>query len=99
MHKILGLAFRAKKILLGAENVVDAIRKNKVCLVFLAEDSAKNTKKLILDKSKYYNVDVIMKWHSNYLSQSIGKTNVKVIGIVDQGFCQLLNEKGSDLDG
>lgn len=90
MTKILGLARRARKIIIGTELTVKGIRSNRIKLVLLATDASSNTKKQIYDKSNTYKVEVIESLSSDELSLSIGKKNIKVLGIVDEGFSKLL---------
>lgn len=88
----LGLAYRARKIVIGTDMTVESIRKKAVHLVLLAHDASDLTKKKILDKSKFYDVEVNQAWSSSELSDAIGKKGVKVIGITDRGFCRLLSQ-------
>ena len=86
----LGLAYAAKKVVLGADYVVTAMRDKKVHLVLLASDASDNTKKKISDKAKTYNV-LLVDIHSSYeISQALGKNDIKVVGITDKGFSMLL---------
>lgn len=93
MLKSLGIGYRARLLISGEEFVVDGIRKNKVYLVFLANDASENSKKKILDKAKYYNVEVILDYSSEELSNAIGKGNRMVIGITSQKFASSLLKK------
>lgn len=94
MNNILGLATRARKLTIGTGITIDAVRKGKAKLVILANDASPNTKKLVNDKCFTYNVKVIENMPSNELSNAIGKGNIKVVGIIDEGFSKLiLNQK------
>lgn len=92
MNKLrnLGLAFIAGKTIIGTDYVVDGLRKNKVELILLANDSSENTIKKITDKSSYYKTPIITKYTSNEISQALGKKNIKVVGITESGFSKLL---------
>jgi len=98
MLKLLGLINRTGKLLSGTDIVLDGIRKGKVNLVFLASDASENTKKLIRDKTTYYNVRLIEDFSSMELSHSIGKKNRMVLGVADLGFSKKLKEM-RDLNG
>lgn len=94
MDHNLGLAFRARKITVGTEMSIQALRNGQVFLMILATDASDLTKKKVYDKSKTYHVEVIESLSSIEISQAIGKKDIKVIGITDKGFSQLLmNEK------
>ena len=58
MINIIGLASRARKVTTGTDRLL-IVRKGKIKLVFLATNASDNTKKLVSDKCKYYNVQVI----------------------------------------
>ncbi|WP_162140122.1 L7Ae/L30e/S12e/Gadd45 family ribosomal protein [Haploplasma axanthum] len=94
MIKIIGLARRARKITSGTEITINGVRSGKVKLVILANDASLNTKKLVNDKCKTYGVTVVEEFSTIELSDAIGKENIKVIGIVDDGFSKsILNQK------
>jgi len=93
MDKTIGLAYRAKKIVLGTDQTIDHLRKHKICLVVLAHDASLLTKKKINDKAKFYKTNVIQDLSALELSSALGKKDVKVIGIKDEGFCRLLMDK------
>lgn len=93
MYNTIGLAMRARKVTIGTEITINGVRNSKVKLVLLASNASKNTQKLVNDKCKTYNVDVIIV-DGDLMSNAIGKNNVKVLGIIDDGFRQLvLNQK------
>lgn len=93
MLNLIGLALRAKKITIGSELTIKGVRNGKVRLVFLANDAAVNTTKLVTDKCHTFNVEVISDFNGIELSNSVGKNNIKVIGITDQGFSEALSRK------
>lgn len=94
MKKILnniGLAYKAKKIVLGTDNIVEKMKTKKVKLVIMAASSSFNTQKLIQDKAKTYGVDVLLLVvDDNDISQAIGRNNVKILGINDVGFKNMI---------
>lgn len=98
MIKTLGLVRRARKLIVGTELTVKGVRTNRVKLVLLAIDASNNTKKQIYDKCKTYNVDVIDIFSSEEISNSIGKKNIKVIGIIDQGFSKALLNQAKEVN-
>lgn len=90
MINIIGLASRARKVTTGTDMTINSVRKGKIKLVFLATNASDNTKKLVSDKCKYYNVQVIEEFDSIELSKTTGKKNIMVVGITDNGFSKLL---------
>lgn len=94
MINIIGLARRARKTTLGTNITIEGVRKQTVKVVILATDASDNTKKLVTDKCKTYHVEVVSQLPSNELSKAVGKGNIMVIGIIDEGFSKLiLNQK------
>ena len=95
MHKVLqllGLAFRAKKVISGEDFCIEAIRKNEAKYVFLASDAGVNTTKKVTDKANYYKIMVDTNFTSAELSSAIGKTNRMVVAITDSGFAKKIKE-------
>jgi ribosomal protein L7Ae-like RNA K-turn-binding protein len=90
MDKIIGLAYRARKITIGTEMTIDSLRKKKLYAIVLANDASHLTIKKVRDKAKTYETPVLDDLNSLTLSNAIGKTDIKVIGITDKGFSQLL---------
>jgi len=62
----------------------------KLHLILLATDASHTTKKKVYDKAKFYQVEVIEELTSFDISMALGKDDIKVIGITDRGFSQLL---------
>lgn len=91
--KNLGLAYRANKIVLGTDLVINQM--SKLTLILIASNANSNTVRKVLNKAKIYNILVNDLYTINELSDAIGKHNVQVIGITDSGFKNLLKKKGS----
>lgn len=88
---LLGLATRARKIVLGEEFVLKVMSKtNKV--VFLANDAGDNITKKIKDKAETYSCLLIQSYSTEELSRAIGKENRKVILVDDKGFNKTFTE-------
>lgn len=80
----LGLCNRAGYLVKGEEITLTHLRNGDLCYIFLANDSGKNTSKRILDKAKFYNVEVNLDYSSMELAQALGVAR-KVIGVVNKG--------------
>ena len=87
---LLGLAYRAHKTDLG-EQVLKRI--GNVKLLILASDISEKSRERYLKKCHYYWIDSMEDFSSVELSQALGKENVKVIGIIDEGFKKTILEK------
>ena len=92
-HKVLqnlGLCKRANKLVSGEEQVLDSIRNKKAYIVFLANDTAKNTTKSITDKSDFYGVNLNKDYSSEELNKAIGTNNRKVVAVTDKNFARII---------
>ncbi len=87
---LLGLSQRANKVLYG-ENLIDNM--GKVKLLFLGKDASDKTKERFLKKCRYYEIPFLESYESEELSRAIGKRNVKIIGITDEGFASSMLSK------
>lgn len=83
---LLGLAYRAKKIVNGEENVIMNLQKGKCKVVIIASDASSRTLDMFEKKCFFYNVKLVKDFSSDELSKALGKTLVKDLAIIDQGF-------------
>lgn len=90
--RLIGLAYRASKITIGIDETLDKIKEKKVCLVFLDKDLFSNTEKQLNYISKTENINLLRCFTKDELSHAIGKKNISVIGILDEGFKKLIEE-------
>jgi ribosomal protein L7Ae-like RNA K-turn-binding protein len=88
----LGLCNRAGKLISGTDMVCDYMSSGKVFYIFLANDASDNTKKKILNKAFYYNVEVCESYSSYELSLAVGKLNRMVLGVTEKGFLKILKK-------
>ncbi|WP_371831394.1 L7Ae/L30e/S12e/Gadd45 family ribosomal protein [Convivina praedatoris] len=96
IRNLLGLAMKAGKLVLGTGPTLDAIRQQKVQVVFFPNDGGKSQAKKFQDKTQFYHIQLVQDFDRDTLSQAIG-ANRSVFGVSDQGFSkkikQLLIEK------
>ncbi|WP_088033786.1 YlxQ family RNA-binding protein [Evansella clarkii] len=85
---LLGLIYRAGKLVTGEELVVKAVQKQKLSLVIISEDASDNTKKKLSDKCSYYKIPFFIRGDREAIGQAIGKAGRVVIGIEDPGFAK-----------
>lgn len=83
---LLGLALRARKVIVGENLVVTACHKHPGNVVFLASDAGNNITKKIEDKTVSFELTLVRALDSVALSQALGKQHVKVVLITDEGF-------------
>lgn len=85
---LLGLAVRAGKVTLGEESIIKDIQKKRASLVLIANDTAANTRKKLMDKCHYYHVPFYIIDDRQTLSNAIGKTGRVAIAITENGFAK-----------
>lgn len=85
---LIGLAARARKIAFGADSVELELKKKKVYLIIVAEDSSERTKSKFQKLSEEYNVPIIITETIDTLSKAIGKSNKAIVGIEDINFAK-----------
>lgn len=94
---LLGMATRARMLISGEEQVVQAIQQNRVYVVICTEDCSQNTQKKIKNKCLHYGIPFIQQFDTMTLSQAIGKKR-SICGISNQGFAKsLLRIEGKTL--
>ncbi|GAA0461578.1 YlxQ family RNA-binding protein [Alkalibacillus silvisoli] len=90
---LLGLAFRARKLTLGEEAIVESVRTNEAKLVLLSKDASNNTVKKLTDKCKSFNVSYyIVDDDRQTLSKAIGKQGRVAVAVNDEGFANKLKQ-------
>ena len=87
---LLGLAYKASKIVIGFDDVLLKIKKIK--LIFISNELSINSVNKLKKESEKYNILIMDKFSKEELSHSIGKKNISVIGIIDEGFKKLMIE-------
>lgn len=92
---------KAGKVSFGADSVEETIRKRKVKLVILSEESSDRTKEKFKEICKDNEIPVIVYGTIENLSKAIGKNNKAIIGIKDVNLSKSILEKynGGDVIG
>jgi ribosomal protein L7Ae-like RNA K-turn-binding protein len=96
IYQMLGMAARARMLIMGEDLVVREIRSGNARLVIVSEDASKNTMKKLTDKSTFYNVEKHVFGTREELGHAVGKESRVVLALTDNGFAKkvsgLLNE-------
>jgi len=87
LSNLIGLSYRANKLLVGTDNILKNLSKSMLIIVTktLSDDSFKKIK----DKSNE-NAPIIVLDDPLILDKSLGLKNVKAISIIDEGFKELI---------
>lgn len=83
---LLGIARRAGKLVMGTDSLLNTLPSKKIKLIMMANDVSESTYDKIDKKAYYYKVPVINKFSTEELSQALGVSSIKIIGIIDEGF-------------
>ena len=84
---VIGLAARARGIVIGTNQVLEAIRGRKAKLVLVASDASDNTKKTLKDKSSYYSTRLeVIDITTDELGKAVGHRNTASIAFTDFNF-------------
>ena len=90
-----GLAARARKTVIGTDQICDALRGGQICFVLEASDTSDNTHKRISDKTAYYKVPLCRVGAScEELARAFGKRNgsIAAVGITDRGIVRAMEK-------
>ena len=85
---LLGLCQRARKLVSGELFSLEKIKSKEAKLVFLASDAGVNTQKRVRDKASFYEIPIFDELSTDELSKAIGKSNRKVVAVIDKGFAE-----------
>lgn len=80
---LIGLAARARNVAFGADSVETEIKKRKINLIIVANDSSERTKDKFKRLSEIHGIPFIIAENIEALSKAIGKENKAIIGIKD----------------
>ncbi|HET7629098.1 MAG TPA: YlxQ family RNA-binding protein [Bacillales bacterium] len=83
---LLGLAFRAGKVVSGEEAVLAAVRNKKARLVLVAGDASARSLKQWRNKCEHYEVPARVVADRYELGRAMGKAHRVVIAVNDEGF-------------
>ena len=80
---LIGLSAKAGKICFGSDSVEMQIKKKKINLVIIAENSSERTKDKFKKICEQFHVPMIQIADIETLSKAIGKKNKAILGIQD----------------
>lgn len=83
---LIGLAQRAGKVASGEFATEKAVKSGNAYLVFVANDSSDNTKKMFTNMCSFYKVPIYFYSDKETLGHAIGKQFRASLAILDEGF-------------
>ena len=81
---LLGIAFRARKLLFG-DSAYEKISSKEASLLLISDKASDRTKKQLENRANYYNLDFEI-IDDFLLNQATGKTTAKYCLVIDCGF-------------
>jgi len=89
---LLGLSYRANKVIIGSDEVIDSIKNTRLQLVFLAQNFSSVAERRIRNDATFHKIDIIDSFTEDEISKALGKTHIKALGISDEGLSSLIKE-------
>ena len=99
VHRLLGLARRAGKVIVGIGGAESAVRSGNCELLVLATDASTNTKKRMNDKCTHYQVQLIEHGTKESLGTAVGYGEGAVIAVTDGNFKKAVLEGYTEIYG
>lgn len=90
---VLGLARRAKKIVMGFDSISQQAREGTIHLLILAGDCSEGTKKAYRNKCLYYHIPCEEYGTCETIGKSVGKRQIAAVAVCDEGFAALVYKK------
>ena len=90
---VLGLAYRAKKIVMGFDPISHQAREGAIHLMILAEDCSEGTKKAYRNKCQFYHIPCEEYGTRETIGKSVGKRQISALAVCDEGFATLVYKK------
>lgn len=81
--QFLGLTKRAGKLLEGYNKCEDAVKRNKVHLIILSNDTSDNTVDRFIKYGEKYKIPVLKAYNKEELGSALGTEEIKILGVID----------------
>lgn len=91
---MLGMARKAGRLIIGAEQVTVGVRKNSPFVVLITADASENTTKKVKNCCAYYEVECKkIDVSADELSHAIGKSaSITSVGVTDVNFAKAIRQ-------
>ncbi len=90
INSLLGIAYRAGKIVSGYEHSRKTVQRHKGKLILLAVDASVQTKNFFYSQSKRYNIPLYEISLKDDLGKALGKPSRAIIVCTDAGFANAI---------
>lgn len=95
--QFLSLAKKAGNLVEGYNKCEDAVKRNKIKLIILSEDAAQNTINKFSSYCIRYKVPIIKSSSKEILGTTLGRLEIKIIGVTDEKMSNKLRELHSEM--
>jgi ribosomal protein L7Ae-like RNA K-turn-binding protein len=96
VFNLLGLCYRARRLVVGEEACRQAIRSGKAELVLVCHSASPNTLHRYESMCHGQNVRLCVLPDTHELGPFLGKPSAKAVAVLDKGFAEGLNHKLCD---
>lgn len=87
---MVGLAFRAGKVLAGTAACEKGLKQRRICLLLLQDGLSGSTRNSFLEQCEKAGADVITINKIDLIGEAIGRSGIMVLGIIDKGFADAI---------
>lgn len=92
IYSMIGICMKAGMLAFGSDMCIENIKINKIKLLIIAQDASLKTRKKFIDICEKYQIKYHIFGDIEILSKSIGKNNKAIIGIMDRGFSEKIDQ-------
>ena len=85
---LVGLGIRARRAVVGVQQVRDAARRGKLKLALVASDASRNSMDKVVPLLTARSVAILQGFKSEELAASCGRESVSVLGVLDAGLAR-----------
>ncbi len=85
---LVGLGIRARRAVVGVQQVRDAARRGKLKLALVASDASRNSMDKVVPLLTARSVAILQGFNSEELAASCGRESVSVLGVLDAGLAR-----------
>ena len=89
---LLGLGARGRLVVMGVEQVREAMKKGTVELLIIADDAAENSREKVIPMATAKQVPVLEGPHAVILGRAVGKEQVAAVGVTDRRLAKGIRE-------
>lgn len=89
---LVGLGIRARRAVVGVQQVRDAARRGKLKLALVASDASRNSMDKVVPLLTARSVVILQGFKSAELAASCGRESVSVLGVLDAGLARGIRE-------